>query len=1254
MSLNNIKSEVYVKKNSTKRNHQYNPNVGFIGSHEVKVSNYLFSALKARKAYDHARPVVERILNNEVKSHYNESKKLTKFLKNRDLTFSKKTSKGYQTFTVPCTTTVVPLQKSLFNDVEKSAQRLIISLRKVLQDIYGAKSLRESEFINSLPENVKNIFIEAVETSGCYYPQLHHKNMKDYPFFDNVGLDLVLVEDYIQKSNDFPNLIAKKKENELPGLPFRILELNAGSPSGASNNMNMLEGIYNQNPEILESLGKVMPNDHFKVLGETYKSLGENWTGITDGVQIILPPGGSNGAAPEIHQLAAFSGLIYADSDQLYRDSKGYIRLRTVAKKNPIVTAIYSRINSDSALFDVDKGLILKDPDSGESIYLKDYLKFDKNNKPLLIKDHNGNPIPLESSYAIPGAIDAIINKKLYMGGLNRILDNKIILATLTHYSPKFYADEITKLGLDPKGTKILPPQTLPPTLASAKIIANDPDEWVVKAPNLAGGQGVYILKTLPLKQKKEIINMILKRPSEFAYQQLVKIARIPVAVERKNQGYRFANLAADIRIWVFYGGEKDALPKMTHNALVRYAPHEKGKMSSIVNTSAGGGYAPFVILDDTNSKEAVSAKKLVEPKKIQNLTCELPVFVGAQLVQISRVLKELNNELNTDNTSSFRVQSLLLAMKSQLKEVLSFLHPRSIEPIYNAIDLLEAKTQKSVVSKYFTSFNNLLETIVHNLSAIESKSYALEVKEAIDSLRVLDINKSAHDYTDEMRDVDTILILELKSITKKYTDAGTEERKNLNQLIKVISKHIELEFPRVNLNQKAKASILNSLNAFCQMAKERLSLSNISSEFIDLLSLNSNVSDLCFETLYLGNKDDDKEIMVATQNEYRTKKSLLETDYVSDELKDARKEWMSIQAQAKKIKASLRGQFLSDARSVHFRKYPILADYQRIIESRSTKTSDLIKLLDAVPYAKFNIEKFAQRQGLKVEDIFSTKLEANKLSILSSKELKELNLCSRDYAGECFAKKRRSNGLYSESDIFVWLRAEINPFILLYTAGHELIHYNQILESMNAEKRALKDGGVSLAKSLNYYGNFLGSNMRSLESIQNSSAQTRKPLYGYADKVFSSNSKIINEFRASLQKSDLAWEKSLNKYGSVVSYMMPNAIGTKVKALQEVLPALENAKNIQFATQLGLEVNLDPVQSALPAANTKQIKQYKGLILNAVNKTSKDWEALRIIANHQYHGISFCRADIEEKNLTLAPTPSTISMGASYNQTQQ
>ena len=74
-----------------------------------------------------------------------------------------------------------------------------------------------------------------------------------------------------------------------------------------------------------------------------------------------------------------------------------------------------------------DKNVLLRDPESGESIYCVDVLKPWRKEKPELMQDENGNPIPLESDYAIPGAVDAIVNRRLYMGGLNRLLDNKII-----------------------------------------------------------------------------------------------------------------------------------------------------------------------------------------------------------------------------------------------------------------------------------------------------------------------------------------------------------------------------------------------------------------------------------------------------------------------------------------------------------------------------------------------------------------------------------------------------------------------------------------------------------------------------------------------------------------------------------------------------------------------------------------------------------------------------------------------------------
>ena len=1234
-----------------KKAQRYNPNLGFIGQSEVKVSNYLFSGKKLRTSYQHTRPITSKLLEREIVDHYDESRKLTKFLKNRDLTFSKKTQSGeYKTFTVPCTTTVVPMQKSLFNEVENASQKLMIALRKVIQDIYGSKSIEASSFVKALPDGVREIFIDAIKSSSNYFPQLHHPNMKDYPFLDNVGLDLVLVEDYIEKSKEFPQMIKRKDQDNLPGLPFRILEINAGSPSGASNNMNVLQGLYEQAPEMLDALGNVMPNDHFKILGETYKSLGEAWTGNTEGVQILPPPGGQNGAAPEIHQLAAYSGLLYTDANQLYQDKQGHIRLRTVDKENPIVTAIYSRVNADSALFDLKKKLILKDPDSAEPLYLRDNLIKDEEDEGRIITDEKGRPIPQQSDYAIPGVIDAIINRKIYMGGLNRILDNKIILATLTHYAPKFFAKDIKAHGFNTKTAKILPPQTLPPTIKSVEIILQNPDEWVVKSPSLAGGEGVYILKTLPQAKKQEVLEEIQKNPTKYAYQQLVRIARIPVAVQRKSEGFKFANLAADIRTWIFYGGGEKAIPRMSHNALVRYAPQEKGKMSSIVNTSAGGGYAPFIIVDDVKDKKSVNVKELIKDKQTIVHNVQLPVFVAAQLIQVSRMLQEANKMLKQEKLSAMNILNLIQGLKYQLKEIVSYLNPRSISPIYSIIDLLETKINKTEIKKYNDEISKTQAKIVSVLIKIETKNYFYDLRSILDNIRALDADKLILSYSESDYALDNLMLEELDHLEKKY------ESQEIQKIKRYLNEMMSLTMAQVLVGPKTKKNILNLLETFCFEAKTNLTKSHKRSPFAELLCLNPNVTSLKFETLFLGERDHDKEILTATQREFREKKSLISDLQIGEELSRARNDWAQVISLSESITPDKRFKFIEEKRSEHFGKYPLIKEYNDLIKKKSASPKELIKLLEIAPYAKFNIQNFANAQNCSVEDLFTSKLNKDKISILDTKTLKRLKLANREHAGECFAKKKKSHGLYSNSDIYIWIRKELDPFTQVYTIGHELIHYHQIKNSMEAEKRALKDGGVSIAKFLNYYGNFLGANHRSIDKIEFDLKINRTPLYGYADKIANKevHLPIIKELDKAIRISDEAWDSEVRKYGSLLGYMMPNSTATRVKALQEVLPALENAKNILFAQSLGLEVALDPVKSALPAANSNQVEYYRSLVIQAAKQVTPQWEALRIIASHQYHGVYFFRADKCEQNLQLIPIMGKVAVGSSYNQTQQ
>ncbi len=1246
-------------KNTRKKIRPYNPNLGFIGTSKVDVSNYIFSSKRKRSPYHHSKALVRSLLSKEVSFHLKESQNLTKFIRKRDLTFQKSDANGnYKIFTVPCTTTIVPLQKSVFNTIEKAAQSLIVSLRCVIQDIYGSKTVADSLFVKSLPEDIRQIFIQAIQESPNYFKQLHHPNMKKYPFFDNVGLDLVLIEDYVEQSKDFDKILRLKKFDKLPAqLPFRILELNAGSPSGASNNMNVLEGHYEQNPDVLDSMGKLIPNDHFQVLAETYKSLGEDWTGIKNGIQVILPPGGMNGAAPEIHNLAAYSGLVYADPVQLFQDEKGHIRLRTINGSNPIVTAIYSRINADSALFDPDKGIILRDPDSNEPIYLRDSLKLGKEGEAPLVLDVNGDPIPLQSDYAVPGLLDAIINRRIYMGGLNRILDNKIILAALTTYAPKFFANRLKELGLPTSGPKITPPETLPPKKESIKIIEKNVEDWVIKAPNLSGGTGIYIMKTLSESQKNDVMEMVRKNPYHFAFQKLVKIARIPVAMKDK-QGTRFANLAADIRLWIFYGGGAKALPKMTHNALVRYAPEEKGPMSSIVNTSKGGGYAPFVVVDDVGTPGAVSAAEFVKAKNSIPLQTHLPMFVAAQLIQVSRLASEIYHQLKSETADSYIILGLALSLKTQCREVLSFINPRSIVEIYRLIDLLETKQASSEISEYFDLINMNQIKLVRILEKLESKNkLPKDFRDSMDQMIVLDMEIVYQCYSEENKRHDRKILRELKKQLLLKAPRNKSVQRDYQDLIKILKNSIEASFPRKVIKGKTAAHMMKLIERFMTMVRERLQNSEKAIEFAKLFSTETVHPELKFETFGLSERSLQKRhgFLTATQKEFATGELLVESDYIPLHIKEARKAWLLIEDEARKLPAEKRKKYLEKRREIHFDNFPFLRRMTEIMQLKRAGVKDLIELMPAMPYAKYNLEMFAKKQGLSIEEIFTEELTPNSISILSSKKIRDAHLSAREDAGECFAKKRKSHGLFSDSDIFIWIRKELDPLTQIYTAGHEVIHYHQIEETTKMEAKALSDGAIAQAYFLNFYGNFLGISAASLEGVSVDVSLERQPLYGLADRIipyFFTN--LITEIREGINSSQEDYNSVLNKYGSLFGYMMPNSNQVRVKALQEILPALENAKNIVFAKELGLDISWDEITSALPSANGQQVRNNKIKIQRAIRKPRPDYEALTTIGNHQFYGVSFPRKMELNKSISLRPILSTISLGNSYNQTQQ
>ncbi len=1232
----------------------YQPNKGFIGKYEVSVANYLFRS-KGRGGYRHSRTLVDAILGRPVESHHHSSQRLTRFLKKRDLTFQKSDKDGvYRIFTVPVTTSVVPLPKSVFNSIEHAAQVLMVSLRMVLQSIYGAKSIRESDFVNALPAEIRKAFLDATENSPHYIPQLHHENMKDYPFLDNVGLDLVLVEEYLQNRGKLTGLVLQGRADELPELPFKVLELNAGSPSGASNNANILEGILREDPEVLDALGSVFANDHFKVLRETYRSLGESWTGRKDGIQVLLPPGGANGAAPEIHQLAAYSGLVYCDPGQLFQDKEGWIRLRTVDGSDPVVTSIYSRVNSDSALFDREKGVLLRDPESGESIYCVDVLKPWKSSDPEFLQDDKGNPVPLESDYAIPGALDAIVNRKLYMGGLNRLLDNKIILATLTDYAPEYFRKELEARGLRLSPTRITPPECLPSKDESLDIIEKNPEDWVIKAPNLSGGTGVHILMTLDEKKQREVIKEARRNPEQFAYQKVVKIARIPVAVRSRGRvRFRFANLAADIRMWVFYGGN-ETLPKLTHNALVRYAPKEKGPMSSIVNTSKGGGYAPFVVVDDLGSSDSIPAREAASPHDPAPFQCALPAFVGAQLVQVANIIRELRKLVRETNPESYRVSGYLYALKLQVREITSFIHPRCMETIYSMIELIEKRIDRKTIAGYYAKMNLHQARLVSLLQSLDN-ILDEDVYMVLDEINVLNQDIVNRGYTSEMMRSDLFNYGHLSFLIRHKIETFPDERRNLNQMRSLIRTMITSKFPARGMSFLLRQRFESLLDQFSELATRRLKASGHAAEFASLFdgTIEEGRS-LYRETFVITHEG--RAPRSATEWELKNCRRLVDSEFIDPEIREIRTAWLRVMEEAKGISKEKRENFIAEARKAHFAKHPRLIELQSIINRReNSDVHSLIALMSVLPYAAYNLRQYAIDEGVSFVDLFCDTLTPNRISILDrhSRGREKLNL--DQFAGECFARKKNPHGLISDGDRFMWISKEQSPLVQLYTIGHELIHSFQIGEVMDKEAQARGAGELEFARFLNHYGNFLSLAAHTLEKQQSDVAAYRLPLYGLADRIVSQFfTPVITDIREGLAGSTGIYHKKLDKYGSLFGYMMPVSNVVRVKALREVVPALENAKNILFAKECGLEIPFDEIRSALPTANRVQANRYRGLITRAAQSWQQDFEALRVIASHQYYGVMFHRADEDRENLTLDPDPAPIYLNNGYNQTEQ
>src|SRR5690606_35859966 len=142
----------------------------------------------------------------------------------------------------------------------------------------------------------------------------------------------------------------------------------------------------------------------------------------------------------------------------------------------------------------------------------------------------------------------------------------------------------------------------------------------------------------------------------------------------------------------------------------------------------------------------------------------------------------------------------LALSLKTQCREVLSFLNPRAIEPIYKIIDILETKQATLQIAAYFEKINTNQIQLVQILQTLEAKNKLPKgFRDLMDELLVLDQDIVYQNYSPEQRKHDRKI---LKVIRAKLSEkAGTNKKlsREYSQLVSVLRSSIEASFPREN-----------------------------------------------------------------------------------------------------------------------------------------------------------------------------------------------------------------------------------------------------------------------------------------------------------------------------------------------------------------------------------------------------------------------------------------------------------------------
>ena len=496
-------------------------------------------------------------------------------------------------FTVPVSATVAPLSKTHFDMLVKSTQPVLRALRDMLQVVYSKDDLTAKDLgIDEMPEEEQRRVLDTIAESLYFEPALRCEAMKDYPFLPVSGFDAAV------GNLDNPEPV--------------FFEYNLGTPSGLSNNIQLLEIMKDADPELFATIAARLPKDDtFAILKKAIDSNALAWTGNDDGISVVISPGVYNGAHPDVASIAMFSGMPMVNPSDLYEDEAGTIRLSTGdAESDPVVTGIYGRMEESFFLQNSKDGIPLRSPHYLDNAELGQRLgvslepgviydfEYDDAEKIVGVKlDADGEPKLQEVFESIgrdptrpevaPGSFaKAITGKKLYYSGIGgRVVDDKrIFQAVSDHLAPNYCEDEAIAR----------PPRTLDVSEYKNFYDSEHLENYVVKVPDCSGGEGVMLMVNLTPERRLEVVEEVKQDPGRYIVQEFAQPA-VMLAPEVAPQGETvYGSFANDWRIFTMMDADGN-VDAGANSLLLRTAK----PFSASTNTSQGGGYGVGAVLAD-------------------------------------------------------------------------------------------------------------------------------------------------------------------------------------------------------------------------------------------------------------------------------------------------------------------------------------------------------------------------------------------------------------------------------------------------------------------------------------------------------------------------------------------------------------------------------------------------------------------------------------------------------------------------------